>query len=255
MNILQVLPELTVGGVETGTVDLAKYLVKAGHKAVVVSNGGELVAELESCGAVHYKLPVHRKSFFSMAGAIPRLAEIITKENIDIVHARSRVPAWIAYFACRRTKAVFITTCHGYYKKHFFSGVMGWGKRVIALSNIIARHMIEDFGVPHERISFVPRGVDMSRFVYTNPDEKRKKEFNVGIIARITPLKGHLFFMKAMAKVARAIPELKVWVVGNAPSSKEAYKEQVEVLTKRLGLALHRIFGDPAGYSRHTGAA
>lgn len=113
---------------------------------------------------------------------------------------------------------------------------MGWGKRVIALSNIIARHMIEDFGVPHERISFVPRGVDMSRFVYTNPDEKRKKEFNVGIIARITPLKGHLFFMKAMAKVARAIPELKVWVVGNAPSSKEAYKEQVEVLTKRLGL-------------------
>jgi len=236
MNILQVLPELRVGGVETGTVDLARHLVKAGHKAVVVSGGGELVAELESCGAVHYKLPVHKKSLFSMIGAVSRLAEVIKKEGIDIVHARSRVPAWIAYFACRRTGVVFITTCHGYYSKHFFSQVMGWGKRVIALSNIIARHMLDDFGVPHERISFVPRGVDLSRFSYMNPDEKRKKGFNVGIIARMTPLKGHLHFMKAMAKAARAIPDLKIWVVGSAPPSKEAYKEQVEVLTKRLGL-------------------
>ncbi|MFH1269458.1 MAG: lipopolysaccharide heptosyltransferase II [Candidatus Omnitrophota bacterium] len=236
MNILQVLPQLNVGGVETGTLDLAGYLVKAGHKAVVVSNGGMLVKELESYGAIHYQLPVHRKSVFTMLMMIPKLAEIIKREEIDIVHARSRVPAWIAYFACRKTGRPLITTCHGYYKRHRFSYVMGWGRRVITLSNVIARHMIDDFGVPRERIRLIPRSVNLEKFKYTSPKEKRKDEFNVGIIGRITPAKGHLHFIKAMAYVARSVPRLKIWIIGDASGSKEAYKEQVQVLVKRLGL-------------------
>ncbi|MFH0913649.1 MAG: GT4 family glycosyltransferase PelF [Candidatus Omnitrophota bacterium] len=236
MNILQILPELNVGGVETGTLDLARHLVKAQHKVVVVSGGGELVKDLESYGAIHYPLPVHKKSLLTMLMMIPKLVEIIQKEQIDIVHARSRVPAWIAYFACRRTQRVFITTCHGYYKKHPFSNVMGWGKRVIVLSNVIARHMIDDFATPHERIRLIARSVDLEKFQYTSPEKKRKKEFNVGIIGRFTPIKGHLHFIKAMAKVSRAIPRLKIWIVGDAPRSKEAYKDQVQVLVKRLGL-------------------
>ena len=175
MNILQILPELNVGGVETGTLDLAKYLVRLSHKAVVVSSGGTLVKDLEGVGAIHYQLPVHKKSIFSIIKMIPLLAEIIRKEKIDIVHARSRVPAWIAYFACRRTKAIFITTCHGYYKKHPFSYVMGWAKRVIVLSNVIARHMIEDFAVPYERIRLIPRSVDLEKFKYSSPDKKRSR--------------------------------------------------------------------------------
>lgn len=236
MNILQVLPELNLGGVETGTLDLSRYLVKFGHKAVVVSAGGRLVRELELSGAIHYQLPVNKKSIFSILKTVPRLAEIIRKEKIDIVHARSRVPAWIAYFASRRTNAIFITTCHGYYKKHPFSHVMGWAKRVIVLSNVVARHMIDDFGVPYERIRLVPRSVDLEKFKYTDPAGKRGREFHVGFIGRITPLKGHLHFIKAMARVARAFPHLKIWIVGDAPSSKEGYKEQVQVLAKRLGL-------------------
>ncbi len=236
MNILQVLPQLNVGGVETGTLDLAKYLVKHGHKVVVVSNGGELVKELESFGVIHYQLPVHKKSIFIMVKMIPKLVEIIKKEQIDIVHARSRVPAWIAYFASRKTNRVFITTCHGYYKKHPFSYVMGWGRRVIVLSNVIARHMIEDFGVPHERLRLIPRSVDLEKFKYTSLDKKRKDEFNVGIIGRLTPIKGHLHFVKAMAYVVRSIPRLKIWIIGDASPSKEAYKEQIQVLVKRLGL-------------------
>jgi lipopolysaccharide heptosyltransferase II len=236
MNILQILPELNVGGVERGTVDLARYLVKYGHKAVVVSAGGELVKDLESCGAIHYKLPAHKKSIFAIIKIVPRLVEIIKKENIEIVHARSRVPAWVAYFACRRTNAVYISTCHGYYTRHMFSFVMGWAKRVIVLSNVIARHMIDDFKVPYERIRLIPRSVDLEKFKYIRPDTKRKDEFNIGIIGRITPLKGHLYFIKAMARVARIVPKIKIWIVGDAPSSREAYKEQLQVLVRRLGL-------------------
>ncbi len=236
MNILQILPELNVGGVETGTLELVRFLVKLGHKAVVVSNGGELIEELESFGAMHYQLPVHKKSLFTIIKMIPRLIEIIKKEQIDIVHARSRVPAWIAYFATRRTNTVFITTCHGYYKKHPFSYVMGWSKRVIVLSNVIARHMLDDFGVPHERLRLIPRSVDLEKFKYMSPDKKRRQEFHIGIVGRLTPLKGHLYFIQAMARVARVVPHLKIWIVGDAPRSKEAYKEQIQVLVKRLGL-------------------
>lgn len=236
MNILQILPELNVGGVETGTLDLAKYLVKLGHKAVVVSNGGKLVKELQSQGAIHYQLPVHKKSIFTMIKMVPKLAEIIRKEEIDIVHARSRVPAWVAFFAARRTNALFITTCHGFYKKHLFTYVMGWAKRVICPSNVIARRMVDDFAVPHERIKLVPRSVDLEKFKFTSPEKKRGEEFNVGIIGRITPIKGHLHFIKAMAKVAREVPRLKIWIVGDTPDSKEAYREQIQVLVRRLGL-------------------
>src|SRR3989338_6362979 len=131
MRILQILPELNVGGVETGTVDLAKYLTGHGHHSVVVSNGGALVEELEKNGTKHYQLPVHKKSVWNTLRLIKALHKIILQENIDVVHARSRVPAWVAFFACRKTKASLLTTCHGYYSRHLFSRVIAWPKLVI----------------------------------------------------------------------------------------------------------------------------
>jgi len=114
---------------------------------------------------------------------------------------------------------------------------MGWGKRVIVPSNVIGRHMIEDFGVPRQRIRLIPRSVAVEKFKFTDPAKKRRKEFNVGIIGRITPIKGHLDFIKAMHKASRSIRDLKIWIVGDAHASKEGYKEQVKVLTRRLGLS------------------
>ena len=99
MKILQILPEMNVGGVETGTLDFAKYLVREGHESIVVSNGGSLVFELQKSGTRHYKLPVHKKSLWPACKMIGILVKIIREENVDIVHARSRVPAWIAFFA------------------------------------------------------------------------------------------------------------------------------------------------------------
>ena len=238
MNILQILPELNVGGVETGTHDLAKYLVKQGHKSVVVSNGGALVPELEKQGSIHYVLPVHKKSIFTILWSIPKLIEIIRKEEIDIIHARSRVPAWIAFFAARSTGKAFITTCHGYYKTHFASSPMSWGKLVICPSQVIANHMNKDFGVPLERIRLVLRGVDLERFKFILPDEKQSKVFNIGIIGRLSPLKGHTYFLRAIAGVVRQVssPAIKVWIVGDASGRHQAYKHELEALVKRLGL-------------------
>ena len=237
MNILQILPELNYGGVETGTVDLAKYLLKHQHKVVVVSGGGELVEALRSFGAIHYNLAVHKKSLFSMLGCVFQLVEIIRKEDIQLVHARSRVPGWIAYAACRLTSRPFVTTCHGYYSGHGLSRVMGWGKFVVVPSQIIARRMIDDFKVPPKRIRLIPRGVDNEKFTFIPPEHKSRSEFVIAAIGRLTPLKGHTHFIKAIQKVNRIIPNIKVWIIGEAAKNKLHYHEDLELLVKRLGLS------------------
>lgn len=234
MNILQIVPKLETGGVETGTIDLACELIKRGHQAVVISSGGQLVERLIQSGVRHYTLNVHKKSLISIVKLIPKVAEIINKEQIDIVHARSRVPAWIGYFATKRTSAIFITTCHGYYKNLFFSMVMGWGKYVIVISQIIARHMTKDFKVPQEKVRLIYRGVDLERFKFRNFFVRKKTDQKViGIIGRITPLKGHIHFLKSLPNVKSEIPNLKVLIIGGAPKDREAYlKELVELVNK-----------------------
>ena len=129
MKTLQILPSLEVGGVERGVVDLAKAMTAAGHKTVVISSGGSLVQELQRMGVIHYELPVHEKSLLTLR-LVSQIVTIIRRENVDLVHARSRVPAWIGWLAARFAGVPFVTTCHGYYSTHLLSRVMGWGKRV-----------------------------------------------------------------------------------------------------------------------------
>ncbi len=245
MRILQILPELNVGGVETGTIDLAKYLLEHGHYPVVVSRGGELVKWLDTAGIKHYALPVHEKSIFTIIKCVAALKKIIDEENIDIVHARSRVPAWIAYFATRQTNAEFLTTCHGHYSQNFFSRVMGWAKLLIVPSNVIGRHMVEHFGVVPDRIRAIPRSVDLNRFVFTEYQKKESQRFIISMVGRMTPLKGHEYFLRAVAKVVRSMPLVKVWIVGDAPANKVHYRQELELLVERLGLKQHvEFFGN-----------
>ena len=234
MNILQILPKLDVGGVETGTIDLSKELIKRGHKVIVVSGGGKLVNNLIEMNVRHIELPVHKKSPFTIASSIKQLETIIKEERVDIVHSRSRVPNIIAFFASRHTGAKFITTAHGYYSNHFISRVTGWARFVIVASSVIGRHMIEDFGVPHERIKLIPRGVDLDRFKFNPPDNSSKSEYRIGVIGRVTPIKGHGFFLQAIARVVRLFPKVKVVIVGDAPKDKPEYIEKLKALAKQL---------------------
>ncbi len=242
MKILQILPELNVGGVETGTVDFAKYLKQHNHQAIVVSNGGALVAKLDAMGVKHYQLPVHKKNLFTMISMVKKLRRIIENEGVDIVHARSRVPAWIAYFATRKTKASFITTCHGFYGNRWFSQVMGYPKLVIVPSDAVGRHMMEDYGVLRENIRLIPRSVDLDKFTFQKGEIVKKKSYVVAIVGRITPLKGHKYFIESMARIIRQMPNVKVWIVGAPPADKYMYKEELEILSSRLGIRDHVEF-------------
>ena len=234
MNILQILPRLDVGGVETGTIDLSKELIKRGHKVIVVSGGGELVKNLIEMNVRHIELPVYKKSPFTIMSSIKKLEDIIRDEHISIVHSRSRVPNIIAFFAARHTGAKFITTAHGHYSNHFISRVTGWAKFVIVASSLIGRHMIEDFKVPYERIRLIPRGVDLDKFKFSVPSVSSKSEYKIGVIGRITPIKGHGFFLQAIARVVRIFPRVKVLIVGDAPKDKPGYMEKIKALAKQL---------------------
>ncbi|MEK6732937.1 MAG: GT4 family glycosyltransferase PelF [Candidatus Omnitrophota bacterium] len=234
MNILQILPKLDVGGVETGTIDLSKELIKRGHKVIVVSGGGKLVNNLIEMNVKHIELAVHKKSPFTIVSSIKKLEAIIKEERVDIVHSRSRIPNIIAFFASRHTGAKFITTAHGYYSNHFISRVTGWARFVIVASSVIGRHMIEDFGVPHERVRLIPRGVDLDKFKFNAPDNSSKSEYRIGIIGRVTPIKGHGFFLQAIARVVRLFPKVKVVIVGDAPKDKPEYIEKLKALAKQL---------------------
>ncbi|MFH0753112.1 MAG: glycosyltransferase, partial [Candidatus Omnitrophota bacterium] len=236
MKILQILPELNVGGVERGTLDLAQYLMDHGHESIVVSNGGTLVPTLEAGGSRHFTLPVHRKNILIAWECMKELRRIIVEEKVDIVHARSRVPAWIAYLATRKTDAEFVTTCHGYYSMNFLSGIMGWGKLVIVISEVIGWHMIEHFRVSAQNIRLIPRSVDLEKFKF-RPRPSGRSSVVVSMIGRITPLKGHSFFLEAMAKVIRVMPYVKVRIIGDAPEQKYDYKDSLILLTRRLGIA------------------
>ncbi len=248
MKVLQILPALEVGGVERGTVDLARELVRRGHKAVVISSGGRLVGELVKAGVKHLTLPVHRKSLFSFA-LVPQLRAFIERERIDIVHARSRVPAWLAYWAVRGTDAQFVTTCHGYYSKRFTSCVMGWGRRVIVISRVVGRHMVEDFRVPPGRLRLIHRGVDFSPFHF-NADKFGEAAgsgcWRIVSVGRLTPIKGFDVLIRAFQRVAAQFPKAELHIVGGPEPGKESHAEDLKALARHLGLGSRVTFHGPA---------
>lgn len=234
MNILQLVPKLNIGGVEKGTIEVAKALALNGHKAVVVSGGGVFEKNLAAIGARHYNLPIGAKNPLTMIYCYFRLRNIIIKENIDIVHSRSRIPALTGYFAAKRTGRVFITTAHGQYKKHLITRVMGWGKIVITANETMARYMKENFGVPLQKIRIVPRGVDLEKFSFVSIEKKTGKVFRVGMICRFTPLKGHLDFLKAMAYVSRKVNNVEIVLMGDISAAKDDYIKKIELTIRRL---------------------
>src|SRR5579864_3883154 len=167
--VLQVIPSLVSGGVERGTVDLAGALVAAGWTAYVASAGGPMEHQLTRAGAHHLKLPLASKNPLVMRRNAAALIDIIRHHKIDIVHARSRAPAWSAWSAAKATRRRFVTTFHNAYDndlplKHWYNSVMARGERVIAISDFVAAHAASAYGVGADRLRTIPRGVDLKLF-------------------------------------------------------------------------------------------
>ena len=238
------------GGVETGTVDLARGLLARGHRAIVISSGGPMVAELEAMGAIHYALPVHRKNPWVILSQFRRIAEVVESHGVDVIHARSRAPAIIGYLAWREVARkvsfrlggrqripCFITTAHGYYADHPISRIMGWGRLVIANSESVARHMMDDFGVPPEKVRFIPRGVDLERFPWKEPRQAAARgEWQAAAIGRITPIKGLRELIRAFAIVVKQMPRARLRIIGSCDPKHLGYLAELKSWVSRLGL-------------------
>jgi glycosyltransferase involved in cell wall biosynthesis len=200
-TILQIIPELEAGGAERTTVDIAEGLVEAGARALVATEGGRLVGELQAKGGTWIAFPAATKNPLSMALNVQSLVNILKRDRVDIVHARSRAPAWVAYAACRITKLPFVTTYHGSYSarsaaKNLYNSVMARGDVVIANSDYTANLIRTAHPQARDRLRVVPRGTDFQRFTAHAVAPERvqalRTQWSIGPHQRIVLLAGRL---------------------------------------------------------------
>ncbi len=245
-KVLQVLPALGPGGVERGTLDIARYLIGQGWTPIVASNGGSHEPALLEMGAASLNLPVDSKSPLTMHANVKRLAQIIRNHDVQLVHARSRAPAWSAYYAAKRAGVPFLTTFHSLYSgadnflKRGYNAIMTRGDRVIAISDYVAEHVIKRYGVDNDRLRVIPRGVDLEEFDPEKVDETRIAKLRdaweldpgkriIMLPGRISERKGHTWLLRALRKIwedGKHTDTVCVMVGNRAAGS--AYADRVE---------------------------
>lgn len=248
-TVLQILPSLNGGGVERGTVEMASALKEKGWVPIVVSAGGVMEQELKRMGVRHITLPVASKNPWVMYRNISKIADVIREFNVDIVHVRSRAPAWSAYFAAKRTKTHFVTTFHAAYTrggvfKNYYNAIMARGENVIAISDFLAAHISENYRVEKERLVTIPRGVDCRKFnpAVINADRILKMARNWGLPdgvpvimlpGRLTRLKGHETFVEALARLK---DQNFLAILVGSTEGREAYVSELYTLIRKRGL-------------------
>jgi glycosyltransferase involved in cell wall biosynthesis len=248
-TVMQVVPELVTGGVEQGTIDVASAIVEGGGLSIVVSAGGPMVKELKRSGVKHYELPVNSKNPLTMQQNIKRLINIIEEQHVDIIHARSRAPAWSSWKAARKTNKHFVTTFHGTYGhsnwfKRQYNEVMTKGDRIIAISNFIAGHILKIYGVPPNNIRVIPRGVDFNKFSPDKVSQERRiklaREWRLPddkpiiiLPGRLTRWKGHTILIEAIKNLGRK--DLQCLIVGSE-QDRENYRHELERQIENYGM-------------------
>lgn len=172
LTIVQILPELEEGGVEGETVDLAVYLARQGHRSIVISGGGRLVPLLEKNGCIHVHWSSIGKKNFTCLPYLVRIRNFFREERVDVVHLRSRLPAWIGYLAWKSLPVLqrpsLVTTFHGFYSINAYSRIMTKGERVIAVSDTVKQHILQNYSIDASRITLIHGGFSVEEF---NPAE------------------------------------------------------------------------------------
>lgn len=252
MKIVQILPRLNEGGVEVETVELSRELVCSGHESIVISNGGKFVSTIENDKGKHIKFDVASKNIFTAPFRIYKLHKIFKKLNPDIIHVRSRVPAWLAYFANKTLNIPFVTTVHGFNSVNLYSKIMTEGDAVICVSNGVKEYIRKHYNTPSKKITIIHGGIDLDKFNTKNInllfiDEFKKQydlnnKFIVSVVGRVTQLKDIETFIKAITKLKRQIPNIKALIVGGVQKDKQSYFQDLKKLVKELELEDEVIF-------------
>jgi len=250
MKVVQVLPALELGGVERGTLEIAKALVENGDESVVISAGGRLVAQLEAEGSRHVTWDLGKKSLFTFL-KLWSVRKWLRNEKPDIVHVRSRMPAWVVWLAWRgmdpARRPKFITTLHGMHSVNWYSGIMGKGERVIAVSETAKRYLLGNFpSVDETKVTVIHRGIDPEEFprgyqptsewcetfFKTYPNAEGKKL--ICFPGRITRWKGHLDLVKVVELLSQERKDFHVLIVGSDPKNK--FINEVSAAISEAGL-------------------
>ena len=251
LTVAQLLPALDAGGVERSTLEIADALVRAGHRALVVSAGGRLLPQLRALGAEHVALDIGRKTPWTLRH-VPALRRLFAQEHVDIVHARSRLPAWMARFALRGTPAPphLVTTVHGLNSPSRYSAVMVSGERVICVSqtvrDFVARHYPR---VDPARLRLVPRGIDPARFPHAPWPDRAARARVVAMHpalggdgplllmpGRGTRLKGHADALHLLAALRADGADARLWLAGARQAGRDAYLRELHAMATALGV-------------------
>lgn len=249
--VLQVIPELQHGGVEWGTVQIAEALKQKGYTPFVASCGGRLVYELDKMGIKHFTLPLKTKNPVKMYLNSLKLAKIIKENGINIVHARSRAPAWSAYWAAKKTGVKFMTTFHGTYGlgpkgiKKFYNKVMTFGQLVIAISQHIKKHMLANYQIDESKIRLIPRCVDIDKFSQSAVTQERiiraiadnhlpEDRPIISLIGRITRWKGQHLLVEAMSKIKHK--EAYALIIGS-DQGRVKYTNELKEMAEKLNVS------------------
>lgn len=250
MRVIQILPALDSGGVERGTVEFARELVRQGHESIVISNGGRQVANLEAQGSRHISMPVHRKSLRSLALVRP-MRRLLAELKPDIIHVRSRAPAWIAWLAWRKlpaaTRPRLVSTVHGMYSVNAYSAIMTKAEHIIAISDCVHDYITKNYGVDPQRITRIYRGLDPSVFnssvdlgrwkeaLFTEYPQLQGKRLLL-MPGRLSRWKGQEAFLDVMQHLCELRDDCHGVVVGGAEENKQHFLQ--ELLDKRKALGL-----------------
>lgn len=252
LTVVQMLPALDSGGVERGTLEVARELVRRGHRSIVISAGGRLVEQLLGEGSEHLMWPVGAKHLKTLL-LIPRVARLLRERRPDILHLRSRLPAWIGYLAWRTLpmgpRPRLVTTVHGAYRVNRYSAIMTRGERIIAVSGTIRDYILTHYPeVPPERIQVIYRGIDPRAFPYGHrpPEDwleawrrdfpQAQGKYLINLPARITRLKGHDDFIRLMTALKARGLAVHGLIVGGAERRRQPYLDELRARVAAAGL-------------------
>jgi glycosyltransferase involved in cell wall biosynthesis len=250
--ILQIIPELSAGSAEATTIDVAAALAEVGAKPLVASQGGRMVRELQAKGGIWLPFPAGAKNPLAMALNQHRIAGLIDKENVALVHVRSRAPAWVAYGATRRMKVPLVTTYHGAYSsggtlKFHYNSIMAKGDTVIASSAYTARRMVELYPFAADKVRVVERGIDLRVFNPQEVNPARVKSLRrswgvaaeeriVLLAARLTAWKGQKILIEAARiLVAAGLTGTKFVLAGDG-EGQSSYVREIDAAIEAAGL-------------------